>query len=151
LIEGVTTKKLKVIPDERGYLMEMMRSDDPFFVKFGQVYATVCNPGIVKGWHYHKKQTDHWVIVSGEAKVALHDHREDSPTNGETDEFFMGEKNPMLLVIPAGVLHGFTALEDRPAMLVNVPTELYDHDHPDEFRIPHDDPEIGYDWGVGQG
>jgi dTDP-4-dehydrorhamnose 3,5-epimerase len=151
VIEGVTTKKLKVIPDDRGYLMEMMRSDDPFFQKFGQVYTTVCYPGVVKGWHYHKVQTDHWVIVSGEAKVALHDQRADSPTKGETNQFFMGEKNPMLLVIPAGVLHGFTALGGRPAMLVNVPTELYDYEDPDEFRVPHDDPAIGYDWGVSQG
>ncbi len=63
LIQGVTVKPLKVIADERGYLMEMMRVDDPFFQKFGQTYVSVAYPGVVKGWHYHKKQTDHFVIV----------------------------------------------------------------------------------------
>lgn len=151
MIDGVVTKKLKVICDSRGWLMEMMRADDPFFERFGQVYVTCCYPGAVKGWHYHEVQTDHWVIVSGDAKVALFDRRPASPTKGETNEFFMGERNPMLLVIPAGVLHGFTALAGKPAILMNCPTELYDYDDPDEFRVAHDDPEIGYDWGIAQG
>lgn len=151
MIDGVQTKKLKVIPDSRGYLMEMMRADDPFFESFGQVYVTVCYPGAVKGWHYHNVQNDHWVIVSGDAKVALFDRRPDSPTKGELDEFFMGERNPLLLVIPAGVLHGFTALGGKPAMLMNVPDQVYRYDDPDEFRVAYDDAEIGYDWGVAQG
>jgi len=37
MIDGVKVKKLKVIPDERGRLMEMLRADDDLFVKFGQV------------------------------------------------------------------------------------------------------------------
>ena len=58
MIDGVKVAKLKVIPDERGRLMEMVRCDDPDFVKFGQVYMTSAYPGVVKGWHYHKKQHD---------------------------------------------------------------------------------------------
>ena len=56
MIEGVKTKKLKVIPDERGRLMEMLRCDDDLFIQFGQAYLTTGYPGVVKGWHYHKKQ-----------------------------------------------------------------------------------------------
>jgi dTDP-4-dehydrorhamnose 3,5-epimerase len=59
-IEGVIVKKLRVIPDERGFLMEMLRCDDDFFKAFGQVYLSVAYPGVVKGWHYHKHQTDHF-------------------------------------------------------------------------------------------
>jgi dTDP-4-dehydrorhamnose 3,5-epimerase len=151
VIEGVITKQLQVIPDDRGWLMEMMRADDPFFERFGQVYVTTCYPGAIKGWHYHLKQTDHWVVVSGDAQVALYDRRPDSPTKGELAEYFMGERNPMLLVIPAGLLHGFSAVGGRPAMLMNVPDVPYDRDHPDEYRVPHDDPAIGYAWGVRQG
>ena len=65
MIQGVMTKKLKVIPDERGHLMEILRSDDELFDKFGQVYVTTAYPGVVKGWHYHKKQTDHFAVVKG--------------------------------------------------------------------------------------
>src|SRR5205085_8017804 len=99
MIAGVRIKRLKVIPDERGMLMEMLRDDDEFFQKFGQVYLSVVYPGVVKGWHYHQKQTDHFVFVKGMAKVVLYDRREGSKTHGEVNEFFMGEDNPILLVI----------------------------------------------------
>ena len=68
MIEGVKTKKLRVIPDERGRLMEILRSDDDLFDKFGQVYMTTAYPGVVKGWHYHKVQTDHFCVVYGMMK-----------------------------------------------------------------------------------
>ena len=49
MIEGVKVKKLKVIPDERGRLMEILRNDDECYEKFGQVYMTTNYPGVVKG------------------------------------------------------------------------------------------------------
>jgi len=146
LIDGVVIKELRLIPDERGYLMEMMRADDAFYTKFGQVYLSVAYPGVVKGWHYHKVQTDHFTIVKGMMKVVLYDDREDSPTRGEVNEFFMGELNPILITIPPGVLHGMKAIGDAPGYLVNCPTEVYDYSEPDEFRVhPHDN-DIPYDW-----
>ena len=151
MIEGVLIKQLKVIPDERGLLMEMMRDDDPFFRKFGQVYLSVVYPGAVKGWHYHKKQTDHFVFVKGMAKVVLYDRREGSPTKGEVNEFFMGESNPILLLIPPLVLHGMKGIGTEPAYLVNTPTEHYVHENPDEFRMAPDDPSIPYDWSRKDG
>ena len=151
MISGVITKPLKVIPDERGWLMEMLRDDDPFFQRFGQVYLTVVYPEVVKGWHYHKKQTDHFVFVKGMAKVVLFDNREGSSTRGEVNEFFMGEKNPILVTIPPGVVHGMKGIGTEPAMLVNVPTELYKYDKPDEYRMPAHDPSIPYDWSRKDG
>ena len=151
MIEGVKVKDLKVLPDERGLLMEMWRSDDPDFQGFGQCYVTMVYPGVVKAWHYHKKQTDHFVCVSGMAKVALYDDREGSPTRGETNTFVIGWQKQRMVIIPNGVYHGFTPVGTEPAMIVNIPTELYNYDEPDEFRRPFDDPEIGYDWSVQSG
>jgi len=151
MIDGVRIKPLKVIPDERGFLMEMMRDDDDFFQKFGQVYLSVVFPGVVKGWHYHKKQTDHFVIVKGMAKVVLYDTREQSKTRGEVNEFFMGEHHPILLVIPPFVLHGMKGIGTEPAYLVNTPTEHYIHGAPDEFRMAPDDPSIPYNWNRKDG
>lgn len=147
MIEGVRTKDLKVIPDERGLLMEMLRRDDEIFQQFGQVYLSVVYPGVVKGWHYHKVQTDNFVIVKGMAKVVLHDHRGDSPTKGETNEFFLGEKNPKLVVVPPFVLHGMKGIGTEPAYLVNVPTEPYNYESPDEYRVNPHTGGIPYDWG----
>jgi dTDP-4-dehydrorhamnose 3,5-epimerase len=146
LIQGVNVKPLKIIADERGYLMEMMRSDDPFFQKFGQSYVSVAFPGVVKGWHFHKVQTDHFVIVKGMMKVVLYDQRDGSPTKGLINEFFMGEKNPILVTIPPGIVHGMKGIGTEPAMLVNVPTELYKYDKPDEYRIDPHKNDIPYDW-----
>ncbi len=151
MIDGVIVKDLKVVPDERGLLMEMWRSDDPDFERFGQCYVTMVYPGVVKAWHYHKKQTDHFVCVGGMAKVVLHDVREGSPTRGETDEFVIGWQRQRMIIIPPDVYHGFTAVGTEPAYIVNVATELFDYENPDEYRRPYNDPEIGYDWGVKSG
>ena len=146
LIQGVTVKPLKVIADERGYLMEMMRVDDPFYQKFGQTYVSVAYPGVVKGWHYHNLQTDHFVIVKGMMKVVLYDDREGSPTRGTVNEFFMGEKNPILITIPPKVWHGMKGTGTEPAMLVNCPTEPYNYKDPDEVRCDPHENDIPYDW-----
>ncbi len=151
MIQGVVVKPLKIIPDERGYLMEILRSDDPFFRKFGQAYLTVVYPEVVKGWHFHKIQTDHFCVVKGMAKVVLYDRREASATRGEINEFFMGERNPILLSIPDGVLHGMKGVGVEPALLLNLPTEPYDYAHPDEYRVAPHGGEVPYDWSRKDG
>ncbi len=146
LIEGVQTKMLRVIPDERGRLVEILRADDEIFGKFGQVYVTSAYPGVVKAWHYHKRQTDHMAVVRGMMKVVLYDDREGSSTRGMVNEFFMGDHNPMLLKVPAGVMHGFKCVGEHEALVVNVPDEVYHYDRPDEYRLDPHTAEIPYDW-----
>jgi len=151
MIEGVKTKKLRVIPDERGWLMEILRADDELFEKFGQVYVTTAYPGVVKAWHYHKKQTDNFTCIKGMMKVALYDARGDSPTYKKVNEFFVGEKNPILISVPPGVYHGFKAIGTETAYFLSIPTLPYNYEEPDEFRLPPDTKEIPYDWGLIKG
>jgi len=157
MINGVKTKKLKVIPDDRGFLMEILRSDDEIFEKFGQVYMTGVKQGVAKGWHYHKIQDDHFVCVLGKALVVLYDGREDSPTKGEVQEFILSEPatdgEHLVVKIPKGVYHGFTAVDCPEARIVNIPTEKYNYDEPDEHRVAWDSDEVPYKWpdGVTQG
>ncbi len=146
MIDGVTIKPLKVIPDSRGRLMEIFRCDDPVFEKFGQVYITTTLPDIVKAWHYHKVQTDNFACVQGTIQVALFDARKDSPTFGEITELFMGVHKPQLISIPPGVFHGWKCVGLEEAIIVNVPSEPYNHERPDEYRLPWDEPSIPYDW-----
>lgn len=146
LIDGVMTKRLKVIPDERGRLMEILRCDDEIFQKFGQAYLTTAYPGVVKGWHYHKIQNDHLVVVHGMMKVVLYDARESSPTRGLINEFFMGIHNPILLRIPKLVYHGFKCISEHEAIVLNFPTEVYRYENPDEYRMDAHSPDIPYDW-----
>jgi dTDP-4-dehydrorhamnose 3,5-epimerase len=146
MIEGVQVKKLRVMCDERGRLMEMLRNDDELFKGFGQVYLTSAYPGVVKAWHYHRKQWDHFVVVQGMMKVVLYDPRETSPTHGEVNEFFMGVHNPILLQIPPMVHHGFKCISDHEAVVINCPTEVYCYDDPDEYREDPHANDIPYDW-----
>ena len=146
MIDGVVVKQLKVIPDERGRLMEILRSDDDFFRKFGQVYLTTGYPGVVKAWHYHKVQDDHFCVIKGMMKVVLYDSREGSPTKGEVNEFFLGEHRPMLLRIPSLVYHGFKAIGSEEALLINVPTEPFNYKEPDEYRVDPHVNDIPYSW-----
>ncbi|MBI4358659.1 MAG: dTDP-4-dehydrorhamnose 3,5-epimerase family protein [Candidatus Omnitrophica bacterium] len=147
MIEGVVVKQLKAIPDGRGKLMEILRSDDEIFERFGQAYVTVCKPRVVKGWHYHKAQVDHFVCLQGKAKVVLYDPRAHSKTYQAINEFAIGWENPLLIKIPTLVYHGFTALGNQEAMILNIPTEVYHHSKPDEFRADPFAREIPYDWG----
>jgi len=146
MIDGVVVKKLRVIPDERGRVIEILRSDDEFFSRFGQVYVTTAYPGVVKAWHYHKKQTDHFAVVKGMAKLVLYDNRKNSPTKGDINEFVMGEHNPLLVRIPAMVLHGFKCIGGQEAVCINVPSEVYHDDQPDEFRVDPHENDIPYSW-----
>ena len=151
MIDGVIIKKLKVIPDERGRLMEILRADDESFEKFGQVYMTTAYPGVVKGWHYHKKQADNMAVVKGMMKIVLYDGREKSPTFREIMEIFAGVHNPVLVHIPPLVYHGFKCISEEEAVVINTTTHVYDYKNPDEFRLPAHGSEIPYDWSRKDG
>ncbi len=151
MIEGVRLKELKSIPDERGRVMEILRADDEGFERFGQVYMTTAYPGVVKAWHYHKLQTDNMAVIKGMMKVVLYDGRKDSPTNGEVNEFFLGEHSFKLIQIPKMVYHGFKCIGQEEAIVINIPTQPYDYKHPDEYRLDPYENKIPYDWRLKEG
>jgi len=146
MIKGVKIKKLKIIPDDRGKLMEILRSDDDIFIKFGQVYITTAKPDIAKAWHWHKLQTDSFCCVFGKMRLALYDAREDSTTHSQVDEFEMSLEDPMVVQIPPGVYHGFKCIGAEEALVINTVTEPYNHEAPDEYRVDPYDNDIDYDW-----
>jgi len=145
-IAGVQVKQLRPIPDERGWLMEILRRDETELLpKFGQVYISATYPGVVKAWHYHRNQVDNFVCVAGMVKLVLVDTREDSPTTGLVNEFFIGTLNPTLVQVPNLVYHGWKCISAEPSLVVNVPSEPYDRESPDEYRLdPHGT--LPYDW-----
>jgi dTDP-4-dehydrorhamnose 3,5-epimerase len=145
-IHGVKTKPLRVIPDERGWLMEVLRADESeLFTGFGQVYVSATYPGVVKAWHYHKRQIDNFACVDGMVKLVLIDTRPESPTRDAVNEFFLGTQNPLLVQVPSLVYHGWKCVSTGVALVVNVPSEPYDYGDPDEYRLePHGT--LPYDW-----
>ncbi|AYO32194.1 spore coat protein [Biomaibacter acetigenes] len=148
MIEGVQIKNLIKHVDDRGFFMEILRDDDNLLKRFGQASMSFTYPGVIKAFHYHKLQDDLWFFPKGNAQVVLYDLREDSPTRGMTNVFYMGENNPILLFIPVGVAHGYRVLGNEPAIITYFTTIAYNRENPDEYRIPWDDPEIGFDWAT---
>ena len=138
MIDGVQLVPRRRHADDRGYVTEILRSDEDHFEKFGQAYVTACYPGVVKAWHRHRRQIDYFYAVSGTVKVGLYDDREGSATRGEYEVIMLGEHGENAqLVIPAGIWHGLMAM-DTFSMVLNLPTEVYDHDTPDEERVAWD-------------
>src|SRR4030067_1171197 len=151
MIQGVRTKSLRVIPDERGRVMEILRADDDLFLKFGQVYMTTTYPHVVKAWPYHKGQVDHIVAVKGMIKLVLYDSRANSPTMGEINAFFIGDHNPLLVQVPNGIYHGWKCISEEEAIIINIPTEVYAYNEPDEYRLAPHGKDIPYDWSRKDG
>jgi len=146
MIDGVKIIPLKQIPDERGKIMHMLKSTDPHFEKFGEIYFSVAYPGVIKGWHLHKKQTQFYAVISGMIKLVLYDERKKSPTSGELMEIFVGEYNYQLVRIPVGVVNGYKAIGLTPAIVANCATEPHD---PDEMlRYDPLKSQIKYDWSL---
>lgn len=146
LIQGLAARTAKVIPDERGRLGEIMRADDPWFEKFGQVYFTTTFPGVVKAWHFHKKQTDNFYVIKGMIKLALYDERKDSPTYGSVNQIYLGEHCPAFVRIPPGIQHGWMCIGQTEAYIINIVSEMYNYAEPDEYRTDPHDNNIPYDW-----
>ena len=148
MIEGLMLKALTVHPDDRGWVMEILRKDDDLFVGFGQVYVSAVYPGVVKAWHTHRKQYDQFCCLAGMVKVAFYDARDDSPTAGELFELCVGEQKPTLVRVPPGVFHGWKCISLGTALVANVASEPYDREDPDVERLPAHGGPIPYDWAT---
>ncbi len=146
MIDGVKVVPLRQIPDERGKIMHMLKVTDPHFIAFGEIYFSCAWPGVVKGWHVHRRMTVNNAVIVGRVKLVLYDDRSSSPTRGELMELFTGEDNYCLVQIPPGIVNGYKTYSDRLAIMANCATEPHD---PDE--IIYIDPfskDIPYDWSL---
>jgi dTDP-4-dehydrorhamnose 3,5-epimerase len=149
LIDGVQIIPLKTIMDERGMVRHMLKTTDPHFNQFGEIYFSVIFPNAVKAWHVHKKMELNYAVISGNIKMVLHDTRKNSKTKGEIQEIFMGEDNYVLVKIPPHVINGFKAIGNKNAIVANCSSIPHD---PNEIeRLDPFDPTIGYDWGIRHG
>jgi dTDP-4-dehydrorhamnose 3,5-epimerase len=146
MIKGVNIVPLKKIPDERGKIMHMLRCDDPHFEKFGEIYFSLAYPGVIKGWHLHRKTALNYAVIQGMIKLVLYDGRDNSPTKGEIQEIFTGEDNYCLIQIPPGITNGYKTVGVKPAIVANCATLPHD---PDEMiRFDPFDNDIPYDWSL---
>lgn len=146
MIDGIQVIPLRRIPDERGTIYHMLRSDDPHFVRFGEIYFSSIYPGVVKGWHKHREMTLNYACIFGRVKLALYDDRPDSTTVGTAMEVFLGPDHYSLVTVAPGIWTGLKGMSEPFAMVANCCT--HPHDPSRTTRLDPFDNDIPYDWGV---
>ena len=118
-IHDVRVTALRRIPDERGAVLHMLREDSPVFEHFGEIYFSLIYPGVVKGWHIHKRMTLNYAVPVGMVKLVCFDDRERSPTRGAIQELHLGELNYVLVTIPPMIWNGFKGEGPEAALVAN--------------------------------
>jgi dTDP-4-dehydrorhamnose 3,5-epimerase len=143
-ISGVEIIKKKVITDDRGKILHMLKANDKEFKKFGEIYFSYVYPKKIKAWHIHKKMTLNYVAAFGKIKLVLYDDREKSSTLGKTQEIFLSNENHYMVIIPPLIWNGFTSADDNLAILANCSD--IPHDKSEISRLDFNDPKFPYDW-----
>ena len=146
MIEGVALHPLRQFADDRGCTMHMLRSDDPHFRAFGEIYFSGVRHGKIKGWYRHRQKTLNYAVPAGMIRVVIYDDRPDSPTRGCLDEYLLGEAvdHYALLTIPPHLWYGVQGLGPGTAIIANCSDLPNDPNESD--RKPPDSPDVPYTW-----
>jgi len=144
IIEGVVIQELKQFVDERGRVMHMLRVDNPFFEKFGEVYFSEVLPGVVKAWKKHKLMTQLFAVPVGMIRLVIYDGRDRSRSNGQLEILDVGRDNYKLIRVPPRLWYGFKCISDHPTLLANC-ADLPHNPDESESKNP-DDRNIPYQW-----
>ncbi len=143
-IKGIVVTPLKIISDDRGSVMHMLRSDSKIFKNFGEIYfSTILNKKI-KAWHLHKEATLNYACVFGKVKLVLFDDRKNSDTKGIYQEIFLSPQNYSLVTIPPNIWNGFKGLYDEHSIIANCLN--LPHNEKEMVRLDRDDAKFDYAW-----
>jgi dTDP-4-dehydrorhamnose 3,5-epimerase len=141
VIRGVTVTPLKQIHDARGAVFHMLRTDAPHFAGFGEMYFSVVNPGVTKGWKRHNEMVMSLCAIQGRIKLVLMDDAAET-----IQEVILGAtpEDYKLVTVPAGIWTAFSCISDEPAMLANCASILH---RPDEaVNRELENPPLPYEW-----
>jgi dTDP-4-dehydrorhamnose 3,5-epimerase len=145
MINGIKITQRRIIPDDRGKIMHIMKSSDELYNAFGEVYCSTVYPGVVKGWHLHKKMTLNYVVLKGNIKFVLFDPRTESSTYGNIQEIIIGENQYVMVTVPPNIWNGFKGIGLEEAFVINF-TDI-PHDSEEIIRMdPHNNGIINYNW-----
>ncbi|MEK7636750.1 MAG: dTDP-4-dehydrorhamnose 3,5-epimerase family protein [Patescibacteria group bacterium] len=148
MIYGVILKDLVAHHDDRGFFCEVLKEGSGKFFSIKQVSIGCAFPGVIKAFHMHKRKGECFHVISGFAKVVLHDLRVNSETRGMTDVIYLNSECHRIVYIPPGVAHGYQALGNTNLCMLYATDEPYDPKDPDETKIPFDDSSIDFDWSI---
>ena len=140
-LEGVKTYEIKILPDERGFFGEALRTDWKEFLEdeqVTQINLSYSYPNIVRAWHKHLRgQIDHFLVIKGAMKICAYDEK-----TRKMAEIIASDKKPTVVRIPGKYLHGTKTISNEPSLLVYFVNRLYEYNDPDELRSPWNDQTI---------
>lgn len=143
-IDGVSIIPLKQIKDERGMVMHMLRADQEHFKQFGEIYFSIVNPGVIKGWKKHKLMNQNFAVPVGEIKIVIYDDRDNSSTKENIQTIEVGFNKYSLIQIPPLVWYGFKGISSEPAMIANCSS--IPHSPDETINLPLTTNKIPYQW-----
>lgn len=144
-IDGVILNPTAIIGDDRGVILELIDARQEYWsAGVPYVYMGTCRPRRAKGWGMHKQHTDRYLVLAGEMVLVLYDDRDDSATRGVVQEFFLTRDGLNQITIPPGVWHAHVNVGQGDLVFANAPTEPFQHDNPDKWRLPLETDEIPY-------
>lgn len=145
-IDGVRVVPLRIIGDERGCVMHMLRRDSPEFQAFGEAYFSIVKAGAVKAWKRHRLMAQNLAVPIGAIRLVVYDDRTDSPSCGNVQEIVTGAGcgKYELICVPPMVWYGFAAAGETDALIANCATLPHDPDEVD--RLPERVTTIPYSW-----
>lgn len=126
-IEGVVIKELTKHLDNRGWLVELFRQDElPASLHPVMSYASLTKPGVVRGPHEHKEQSDCFCFIGPSTfRLYLWDNRPHSPTYGEKCQLELGDQLNAMVIVPPGVVHAYKNIGSVDGLVLNAPNRLY--------------------------
>ena len=144
MIHDVKITTLKIISDNRGKVMHMLRRDSSIFKNFGEIYFSTIYTNLIKGWHLHKEATLNYACVKGKVKLVLFDDRDSSPTKGKLYELILSPENYFLVTVPPNIWNGFKGLDKQESIIANC-LDL-PHNEREMVRRDYTDKYFSYDW-----
>jgi len=147
-IEGVIVAARRRIIDERGAVYHMLRSDDPEFDGFGEIYFSLVNSGMVKAWKWNEQKTSRLLLLHGNIRLVIFDDRSGSLTRGKVCELVLSETSSQIVIIPPKLWYGFMGLGGQPSLVANCASKP--HDPVDSRQKRSDDPYFPYQWPSNQ-
>jgi dTDP-4-dehydrorhamnose 3,5-epimerase len=130
-LPGVLLQPLAPSADSRGCLVELFRADVLEQVGMGEAqpvmgYLSMTKPGVVRGPHEHREQTDFLVFAGpSDFEVTLWDNRPGSPTFGRRETLVLGASRPATLMLPPRVVHAYRNIGKEDGCVLNFPNRLY--------------------------
>ena len=121
-MEGFQIKELSVHEDNRGWLAEIIR-DDESDVKPVMSYLSITRPGLARGPHEHREQTDYFCFI-GKFRIYVWDNREESVTFRE-QKIIETSGVPTIAVVPPGIVHAYKNIDSKDGLVINLPDRLY--------------------------